>query len=332
MSVDLGATYVFLHPDGTRAVMGNSAAAQADPDWCAFVDDVLGLGLPEKRGSSSPLTEGDGAIPGNYYDGEMPFSFSAWFTPNATPTVQNARADKLVHATDCKRVQGMLDWTETGRAPTRVWYSQPSRPTWSNTKKPKVLVMPLVSANSRVLTATEHSQTLAANTLNGAITAGSPATGGALTVASTTGFPTSGTVHVDSEQITYTGVSGATLTGITRGANGTTAASHSNGTAVVLGIFNAGSRETLPRFTIATPSATVNLANVTTGEVFTFTGLSGGGTVTLDFNPPYPSIMQGGVRKDGAEAFPSSIWWALQKGSNAITCTNAATILWRDAY
>jgi len=40
-------------------------------------------------------------------------------------------------------------------------------------------------------------------------------------------YPASGTVTIESEQITYTGVSGNTLTGCTRGANGTTAASHS---------------------------------------------------------------------------------------------------------
>lgn len=69
-------------------------------------------------------------------------------------------------------------------------------------------------------------------TLNGAITAGSPATSGALTVTSVTGYPTSGTLIVGSEAITYTGVSGATFTGITRGALGTTAASASNGAPV----------------------------------------------------------------------------------------------------
>lgn len=39
-------------------------------------------------------------------------------------------------------------------------------------------------------------------------------------------YPASGSVIIDSEQITYTGISGNTLTGCIRGANGTTAASH----------------------------------------------------------------------------------------------------------
>jgi hypothetical protein len=53
-----------------------------------------------------------------------------------------------------------------------------------------------------------------------------------LTMASSTSFPSSGTVLISNELITYTGNSGGTLTGLTRGANGTTAASHSSGATV----------------------------------------------------------------------------------------------------
>ena len=53
-----------------------------------------------------------------------------------------------------------------------------------------------------------------------------------LTMASSTSFPSSGTVQIDSELITYTGNSGGTLSGLTRGANGTTAAIHSSGATV----------------------------------------------------------------------------------------------------
>ena len=49
---------------------------------------------------------------------------------------------------------------------------------------------------------------------------------------SATGFDSSGTVFIDNEQITYTGISTNTLTGCTRGANSTTAATHDNGVTV----------------------------------------------------------------------------------------------------
>ena len=53
-----------------------------------------------------------------------------------------------------------------------------------------------------------------------------------LSMASSSSFPSSGTVLIDNELITYTGNSGNTLTGLTRGASGTTAASHSSGDTV----------------------------------------------------------------------------------------------------
>lgn len=50
-----------------------------------------------------------------------------------------------------------------------------------------------------------------------------------ITLTATTGFLTSGTMLVGSELIGYTGISAGTLTGVTRGANGTTAATHAAG-------------------------------------------------------------------------------------------------------
>jgi hypothetical protein len=74
-------------------------------------------------------------------------------------------------------------------------------------------------------------------TLNGALNADSAGTGGtgtSITLTSTVGFPTSGTnfIKVDNEEISYTGVSGNDLTGITRNVRGTANASHSNGATV----------------------------------------------------------------------------------------------------
>ena len=49
---------------------------------------------------------------------------------------------------------------------------------------------------------------------------------------SASSFDSTGTIYVGNEQITYTGISTNTLTGCTRGANSTTAASHDNGSTV----------------------------------------------------------------------------------------------------
>jgi hypothetical protein len=55
-----------------------------------------------------------------------------------------------------------------------------------------------------------------------------------LTVDNASSLPNSGTVRIDSELIIYTAKSGNQLTGLTRGANGTTAASHSKNALVTL--------------------------------------------------------------------------------------------------
>jgi hypothetical protein len=53
-----------------------------------------------------------------------------------------------------------------------------------------------------------------------------------VTVNSTTGFDSTGTIFIGNEQITYTGTSSTTFTGAIRGANDTTAAAHSDDTQV----------------------------------------------------------------------------------------------------
>jgi hypothetical protein len=67
------------------------------------------------------------------------------------------------------------------------------------------------------------------STLNGAIN-NSVTT---ITVVSTSAFTTSGAIWIDGEYITYSGKTATDFTGCVRGADGTTAASHSNGALVV---------------------------------------------------------------------------------------------------
>ena len=74
-------------------------------------------------------------------------------------------------------------------------------------------------------------------TLNGALGDNANGTGGSgssITLASTVNFPDSGTnfILVGTEEISYTGVSGNNLTGITRAVRGTTRAAHNDGATV----------------------------------------------------------------------------------------------------
>ena len=74
-------------------------------------------------------------------------------------------------------------------------------------------------------------------TLNGALlddTAGTGGSGTSITLTSTTNFPSSGTnyIQVGNEEISYTGISGNNLTGITRGVRNSTRSAHSDGATV----------------------------------------------------------------------------------------------------
>jgi len=74
---------------------------------------------------------------------------------------------------------------------------------------------------------------------------------------SATGFPNSGTVQVDSEQISYTGISTNTLTGCTRAANSTSAVTHTNSTAIGMLIALSGSYNYLSAGPISIPAGTI---------------------------------------------------------------------------
>ena len=69
-----------------------------------------------------------------------------------------------------------------------------------------------------------------------------------ITVSSTTGFDSSGTIFIANEQVTYTGTTSTTFTGCTRGANDTTAASIASGVQVAQ--FESGG---VPQYVSRTP-------------------------------------------------------------------------------
>ena len=69
-----------------------------------------------------------------------------------------------------------------------------------------------------------------------------------ITVVSTTGFDSAGTLFIGNEQVTYTGTTSTTFTGATRGANSTTASAHDSGVQVAQ--FTDGG---LPQFIVRTP-------------------------------------------------------------------------------
>ena len=69
--------------------------------------------------------------------------------------------------------------------------------------------------------------------INTTLTAGINASVTTVPVAAVAGMPTAGTIIINSEEITYSGISTLDLTGCVRGVNGTTAATHSSSDAVL---------------------------------------------------------------------------------------------------
>ncbi|HCK12650.1 TPA: hypothetical protein DHW51_00910, partial [Candidatus Poribacteria bacterium] len=94
-----------------------------------------------------------------------------------------------------------------------------------------------------------------------------------VTLTSVSNFADQGVIVIGDEEILYTGISGSSLTGLTRGVNGTTAASHNDSSAV------SGAYITSAATTIPLDSSTIgNIATAGTisieGEQITYTGKS----------------------------------------------------------
>jgi len=149
------------------------------------------------------------------------------------------------------------------------------------------------------------------STLNGSITA----TSTSITLTSASAFPISGLIKIDSEQILYTTLTGNVLSGLTRGYNGTTAASHASSAGVGSAyseVTDAGYLPNVGDYVIYSGATAVNgitlngqyvvtnvnissttiyyIANVpvgTTTPVFSTATATGGGTVTTSYL--YPS-------------------------------------------
>jgi hypothetical protein len=123
----------------------------------------------------------------------------------------------------------------------------------------------------------------AQSTLDGALAADTNGNNGSATqirLASATGFPTSGgTIAVGNELITYTGVSGVELTGITRAQKGTTSAIHSDGATVTNATEFTGWGDAVDAGTITLEPGLWSLSNF--GDTLVAT-ISNGKTFTWD--------------------------------------------------
>lgn len=102
-------------------------------------------------------------------------------------------------------------------------------------------------------------------------------------VLSTVGFPASGTLKIDSEQMTYAGTTGVSFTGLVRGTGGTTAAAHANAAPAPLLPTPAGLGTMV--FTWSVGSAQGNSGSTTANVGGNFNFVVPGTGMTLQFAP-----------------------------------------------
>lgn len=130
------------------------------------------------------------------------------------------------------------------------------------------------------------------NTLNGDITA----TATTLTLTSTTGFPANGgLIKIDSEQIRYSLVSGSTLTGLQRGQNGTTAASHLTAAGVFCAsivVTDASHGAVVNDFVTISDAASLggNITDAVLNQEYQITSILSGSSYTIDARDAATSI------------------------------------------
>lgn len=149
-------------------------------------------------------------------------------------------------------------------------------------------------------------------TLNGGISN----TATTITVVSTSGFSTTGAIIIGSELITYTGKTGTTFTGCTRGAAGSSAASHLTGEAVSGAQVATANTATLLQLNTTTLSNGVSL-NTSTSEV------------TVAVSGKYNFAFSAQLNNSTAGQTRVAIWFAIN-GSNLANSTSWATIASRE--
>lgn len=175
----------------------------------------------------------------------------------------------------------------------------------------------------------------AASTLNGSITSGDTT----LTLASAANFPTSGAVTCQSEIIYYTGKSGNQLTGLLRGQEGTTAASHANGVTVRMNII-ASYHNTLKTSLIAVQTKTGTGSSTPIADsVFQGTGTGTSAWQTLTGTPATTFLVGKNTAKlnntlklgFSSDANPPGIRWLGGSSSGTMQFSDDGTT-WRDMF
>jgi hypothetical protein len=295
----LDVLYEFIAPDGTRAVVGNSSAAQQDPDWIGMLDpqsNIQGLlDTATVRGAAQDLVEADGQSMPPLYLGGRSGTVQIVILPSSLDLAAiEAAGSKFKRATRALRGDGIFRFTppnDSSPRQLRVRRQDGPRITGS---RPKTGQVTLQSADPYLLSSTEQSVV---------ITPGQAA--GELGIPDPMPDPLTSPLNVTAQQ----------------------------------SVVNAGDAPTWPRFRIAGPITNPTLTNNSTGQSISLSYVLNAGEFLDVYPQTGRILAQGTTDRYSALNFALSSWWQLVPGANDVRLQAAAfsagaqaTVFYRSAY
>jgi hypothetical protein len=222
----LDVLYELIAPDGTRAVVGNSSAAQQDPDWIGMLDpqsNIQGLlDTATVRGAGQDLVEADGQSMPPLWLGGRSGTIQIIILPSSLDLAAiEAAGSKFKRATRALRADGIFRFTPPNdSSPRQLRVRRQDGPRITG-QRPKTGQVTLQSADPYLLSSTEQSVV---------ITPGAAA--GELGIPDPMPDPLTSPLNVTGQQ----------------------------------SVFNAGDAPTWPRFRITGPITNPTLLNNSTGQ------------------------------------------------------------------
>lgn len=299
--MELAIAYALEGPDGTRAVVGNGPAAEADPDWVGYLDPDNGItGLldgSDHRTSEQAFVMGDGGEQGPTFLGLRPGTVQGIIAPNVTKTLQEEYGAKLKRASRALRADGLLRWTPSvgpGAGIERyLRFRRTARPDIGRGRPPG-FQLSLSSPMAYVLSVAEQSVEIVPGAAAGEVGIPDPIPD-----------PIASELNVTAQQYAQ----------------------------------NLGDSETWPRLRIEGPITNPQILNQTTGERISLVYTLGAGEF-LDVYPERGVVLLGGqADRYSSVDFDATVWWRLESGQNDIRLLAASYgagarvfVYWRHAW
>lgn len=295
----VGIPYELIAADGSRAVVGNSDAAAADPDFVGYLDAESGItGLLDRasiRESFTDLVEADGASHGPFWLSRRAGTVTGvLFVGGLNTAIVAAAESKLKRATRALRADGIFRWTPPDASSPRQLRFRVQDGPHITARRPKAFQVTLVSADPYALSSTESSIVITPGAAAGEIGIPNPITNPITTSLAATG-----------QQF----------------------------------VVNQGDAPTWPRFRIDGPITDPQVLNNTTGQLVGLNYDLGPGEFLDVYPQRGRILLNGTADRYSALDFANSSWWQLDPGSNDVRLLAAAfsspaqlTVFWRDAY